>query len=48
MSEPMIKIENVSKWYGPVQVLRDCSVNIDKGDVAVMCGPSRSGKSDIG
>ena len=21
MSEPMIKIENVSKWYGPVQVL---------------------------
>ena len=47
MSEPMIKIENVSKWYGPVQVLRDCSVNINKGDVAVVCGPSGSGKSTL-
>ena len=47
MSEPMIKIENVSKWYGPVQVLRDCSVSIDKGDVAVVCGPSGSGKSTL-
>ena len=47
MSEPMIKIENVSKWYGPVQVLRDCSVNIGKGDVAVVCGPSGSGKSTL-
>ena len=47
MSEPMIKIENVSKWYGLVQVLRDCSVNIDKGDVAVVCGPSGSGKSTL-
>ena len=47
MSEPLIKIENVSKWYGPVQVLRDCSVNIDKGDVAVVCGPSGSGKSTL-
>lgn len=47
MNEPMIKIENVSKWYGPVQVLRDCSVNIDKGDVAVVCGPSGSGKSTL-
>ena len=47
MSEPMIKIENVSKWYGPVQVLRDCSVNSGKGDVAVVCGPSGSGKSTL-
>ncbi len=47
MSEPMIKIENVSKWDGPVPVLRDCSVNIDKGDVAVVCGPSGSGKSTL-
>ena len=31
----MIEIKNVSKWYGPVQVLNDCSVSINKGDVAV-------------
>ena len=32
----MIEIKNVSKWYGPVQVLNDCSVNINKGDVVVV------------
>ena len=40
MSEKMIEIKNVSKWYGPVQVLNDCSVSIAKGDVVVVCGPS--------
>jgi glutamate/aspartate transport system ATP-binding protein len=43
----MIEIRNVSKWYGPVQVLTDCNVNINKGDVVVVCGPSGSGKSTL-
>jgi len=43
----MIEIKNVSKWYGPVQVLSDCSVSIAKGDVVVVCGPSGSGKSTL-
>jgi len=43
----MIEIKNVSKWYGPVQVLTDCSVTINKGDVVVVCGPSGSGKSTL-
>ena len=47
MAEQMINIKNVSKWYGPVQVLNDCSVSIDKGDVVVVCGPSGSGKSTL-
>jgi glutamate/aspartate transport system ATP-binding protein len=47
MSEKMIEIKNVSKWYGPVQVLNDCSVSISKGDVVVVCGPSGSGKSTL-
>ena len=44
---PMIDIRNVSKWYGPVQVLTDCSVVINPGDVVVVCGPSGSGKSTL-
>ena len=43
----MIELKNVSKWYGPTQVLTDCSVNIRKGDVVVVCGPSGSGKSTL-
>ena len=43
----MIEIKNVSKWYGPVQVLNDCSVSINKGDVVVVCGPSGSGTSTL-
>jgi len=43
----MIELKNVSKWYGPVQVLTDCSTNIAKGEVVVVCGPSGSGKSTL-
>ncbi len=45
--QPMIDMRNVSKWYGPVQVLHECSVQINKGDVVVVCGPSGSGKSTL-
>ena len=43
----MIEIKSISKWYGPVQVLNECSVSIAKGDVVVVCGPSGSGKSTL-
>jgi glutamate/aspartate transport system ATP-binding protein len=43
----MIKIENISKWYGTFQVLADCSTNVDTGEVVVVCGPSGSGKSTL-
>ena len=47
MERPMIELKNVSKWYGPVQVLSDCSTTIHKGEVVVVCGPSGSGKSTL-
>jgi glutamate/aspartate transport system ATP-binding protein len=43
----MIHIQNVSKWYGDFQVLKDCSLNVAKGEVIVVCGPSGSGKSTL-
>jgi glutamate/aspartate transport system ATP-binding protein len=43
----MIEMENVSKWYGPVQVLKNCTIHVAKGEVVVVCGPSGSGKSTL-
>ena len=43
----MIEIKNISKWYGNFQVLKNCSVNVEKGKVVVVCGPSGSGKSTL-
>ncbi|WP_226092598.1 amino acid ABC transporter ATP-binding protein [Dickeya oryzae] len=43
----MIFLENVSKWYGQFQVLTDCSTEVKKGEVVVVCGPSGSGKSTL-
>jgi glutamate/aspartate transport system ATP-binding protein len=43
----MIKIGAVSKWYGAVQVLKDCTAEIARGEVVVVCGPSGSGKSTL-
>ena len=44
---PMIRINNVSKWYGAFQVLTDCTTDVKKGEVVVVCGPSGSGKSTL-
>ena len=43
----MIELKNVSKWYGPVQVLNECTTRVAKGEVVVVCGPSGSGKSTL-
>ena len=43
----MISIQNVSKHYGSFQVLTDCSTEVKKGEVIVVCGPSGSGKSTL-
>ena len=43
----MIELKEVSKWYGAVQVLNNCTTTIQKGEVVVVCGPSGSGKSTL-
>ncbi|PRP72545.1 amino acid ABC transporter ATP-binding protein [Chromobacterium amazonense] len=43
----MISLNKVSKWYGDFQVLTDCTTEVAKGEVVVVCGPSGSGKSTL-
>src|SRR3979490_940116 len=43
----MISIQDISKWYGEFNVLKNCSTEVSKGEVVVVCGPSGSGKSTL-
>ncbi len=43
----MIEIKQISKWYGSFQVLTNCSTEVKRGEVVVVCGPSGSGKSTL-
>src|SRR5438105_1593529 len=43
----LISIKGVNKWYGSFQVLTDCTTEVSKGEVVVVCGPSGSGKSTL-
>ena len=44
----MIKIASLSaNGTAPTQVLKDCSTEVAKGEVVVVCGPSGSGKSTL-
>ena len=44
---PVIEFKNVSKHFGPTQVLHNIDLNIRQGEVVVIIGPSGSGKSTL-
>lgn len=45
MEEPLIQVRNLGKKFGSLEVLKDITVDIFKGDVVCVVGPSGSGKS---
>tara|TARA_Y100001970_G_scaffold256119_1_gene333520 strand:- start:538 stop:1272 length:735 start_codon:yes stop_codon:yes gene_type:complete len=47
MSEAIIKIKDVNKWFGDFQVLKDINLEVEKNKKIVVCGPSGSGKSTL-
>ena len=47
MSEVIIQMTGVSKWYGDFKALTNINFTVNKGDKIVVCGPSGSGKSTM-
>ena len=43
--EPLIQVQNLGKSFGNIEVLKDITADIYKGDVVFVVGPSGSGKS---
>jgi len=47
MSDPIIQIRDVNKWFGEFQVLKNINLQVEKNKKIVVCGPSGSGKSTL-
>ena len=47
MADPIIKINNMNKWFGDFQVLKDINLEVEQNKKIVVCGPSGSGKSTL-
>ena len=47
MSESIIKINDVNKWFGDFQVLKNINLEVQAKQKIVVCGPSGSGKSTL-
>jgi general L-amino acid transport system ATP-binding protein len=46
-ADPIIRVENLNKWFGDFHVLRDIDLAVARKERIVVCGPSGSGKSTL-
>lgn len=44
---PIIEVQRVNKAFGGLQVINDCSIQVEKGSITGMIGPNGAGKSTL-
>ena len=47
MSDKIIQIKEMNKWFGDFQVLKNINLDVEKNKKIVVCGPAGSGKSTL-
>jgi polar amino acid transport system ATP-binding protein len=46
-SKPVVRIENLHKYFGTLEVLKGVDLDVERGEVVCILGPSGSGKSTL-
>ncbi len=47
MSNSMIQMKNINKYFDDFHALKNVNFSVEKGEIVVVCGPSGSGKSTL-
>jgi branched-chain amino acid transport system ATP-binding protein len=47
LSDPVIDVQNVSKAFGGLQAVKNCSLKVERGSITGLIGPNGAGKSTL-